>query len=165
VRLGVTLSCPQGVLRCVDELAKYGSADAQPVSTPEAYSFDGVVQLGFLVAQTKAGIPYAAPSGSTKEIVEIYRRVWRRDVLAYDRDFYRSPLPSGIGKRLAKIAQANQLPPSRCRPHINRQGRRWRVAVYREVVAPGKSIGRRTDSALSPQAPLASPHSNRGYSE
>jgi hypothetical protein len=136
VRLGVTLSCTQGALRCVDELAKYESADAQPVSTPEAYSFDRVVQLGFLVAHTKAGILYVAPLGSTKEIIEIYRRVWRRDVLVYDRDFYHIPFSTGIGKRLAKIAQANQLLPSRCRPHTHRQGRRWPVAVYREVVAP-----------------------------
>jgi F420-dependent oxidoreductase-like protein len=55
------------------------------------------------------GLPYNAPLGRTKEVVEICRLVWRRDApLAYDGRYYTLPLPTeegtGLGKSLKIIA-------------------------------------------------------------
>ncbi|MCO6005822.1 LLM class F420-dependent oxidoreductase [Actinoallomurus purpureus] len=53
------------------------------------------------------GVPYSAPIGRTREIIEICRMVWRRERLAYDGKYYKLPLPAeegtGLGKPLKLI--------------------------------------------------------------
>ncbi len=43
------------------------------------------------------GVPYDAPIGRAREIIEICRMVWRRDRLAYQGRYYRLPLEGGTG--------------------------------------------------------------------
>jgi len=53
------------------------------------------------------GVPYDAPIGRTREIVEICRKVWLRERLEYDGKYYKIPLPAdrgtGLGKSLKLI--------------------------------------------------------------
>ncbi|GAA4724353.1 LLM class F420-dependent oxidoreductase [Phytohabitans rumicis] len=48
------------------------------------------------------GVPYDAPLGRTREVVEICRRVWRRETLTFEGRHYRVPLPPGEGTGLGK---------------------------------------------------------------
>ena len=48
------------------------------------------------------GVPYDAPLARTREIVEICRKVWRREVLVHEGRHYRLPLPADQGTGLAK---------------------------------------------------------------
>ena len=41
------------------------------------------------------GVPYDAPIGRTRELIEICRTVWRRDRLDYQGRHYQLPLPAG----------------------------------------------------------------------
>lgn len=43
------------------------------------------------------GVPYDAPIGRTREVIEICRKVWRREVLTYQGKHYTLPLPGGTG--------------------------------------------------------------------
>src|ERR1700723_2834763 len=43
------------------------------------------------------GVPYDAPIGRSREIIEICRMVWRRDRLAYQGKYYPLPLGGGTG--------------------------------------------------------------------
>ncbi|MBY8860520.1 LLM class F420-dependent oxidoreductase [Nocardia sp. CA2R105] len=53
------------------------------------------------------GVPYDAPIGRTREVVEICRRVWRRERLSFEGKHYTIPLPAeqgtGLGKSLKLI--------------------------------------------------------------
>ncbi|MET7768819.1 LLM class F420-dependent oxidoreductase [Nocardia sp. NPDC005366] len=53
------------------------------------------------------GVPYDAPIGRTRELVEICRKVWRREKLEYQGKYYQIPLPAergtGLGKPLKLI--------------------------------------------------------------
>ncbi|CDO21784.1 oxidoreductase [Mycolicibacterium mageritense DSM 44476 = CIP 104973] len=53
------------------------------------------------------GVPYDAPIGRTREVVEICRAVWRRERLQYAGKYYTVPLPAdqgtGLGKSLKLI--------------------------------------------------------------
>ncbi|MBA4857464.1 LLM class F420-dependent oxidoreductase [Nocardia farcinica] len=53
------------------------------------------------------GVPYDAPIGRTRELVEICRKVWRRERLEYQGNYYQIPLPAergtGLGKPLKLI--------------------------------------------------------------
>ncbi len=53
------------------------------------------------------GVPYDAPIGRTREVVEICRRVWRRERLTFEGKHYTIPLPAergtGLGKPLKLI--------------------------------------------------------------
>jgi F420-dependent oxidoreductase-like protein len=53
------------------------------------------------------GVPYQAPLGRTREIIEISRRIWRREVITHDGDAYTLPLPpergTGLGKALKML--------------------------------------------------------------
>jgi F420-dependent oxidoreductase-like protein len=55
------------------------------------------------------GVPYDAPLARTREIVEICRRVWRRELVEFHGEHYRVPLPAecgtGLGKPLKIINQ------------------------------------------------------------
>lgn len=48
------------------------------------------------------GVPYAAPLGRTRELVEICRMVWRRERVQYQGAHYTVPLPPGQGTGLGK---------------------------------------------------------------
>ncbi len=48
------------------------------------------------------GVPYDAPIGRTRELVEICRKVWRRERLEYDGKYYQIPLPADRGTGLGK---------------------------------------------------------------
>ncbi|WP_405165170.1 LLM class F420-dependent oxidoreductase [Nocardia sp. NBC_01499] len=48
------------------------------------------------------GVPYDAPIGRTRELVEICRKVWRREKLEYHGKYYQIPLPEGKGTGLGK---------------------------------------------------------------
>ncbi len=48
------------------------------------------------------GVPYDAPLGRTREIIDICRQVWRRERLEYAGKHYTIPLPEGQGTGLGK---------------------------------------------------------------
>src|SRR5262245_41933965 len=48
------------------------------------------------------GVPYDAPLGRTREIVDICRMVWRRERVVYAGKHYQVPLPAGQGTGLGK---------------------------------------------------------------
>ena len=55
------------------------------------------------------GVPYTAPIGRTREIIDICRAVWRRERITYDGRHYQLPLPpeqgTGLGKPLKLITR------------------------------------------------------------
>ncbi len=67
----------------------------------------GIGASGPQVIEGWHGVPYDAPVGRTREIIEICRSVWRRDRLQYDGRYYTIPLPpdqgTGLGKALKLI--------------------------------------------------------------
>ena len=49
------------------------------------------------------GVPYTAPLGRTREIIDVCRQVWRREgPLEHDGRYYQMPLPEGQGTGLGK---------------------------------------------------------------
>src|ERR1700758_4187091 len=48
------------------------------------------------------GVPYDAPVGRTRELIEICRTIWRRERLDYHGSHYTPPLPSDKGTGLGK---------------------------------------------------------------
>jgi len=48
------------------------------------------------------GVPYDAPIGRTREIIDICRQVWRREPVVHDGTYYHLPLPAGQGTGLGK---------------------------------------------------------------
>ncbi|WP_433709379.1 LLM class F420-dependent oxidoreductase [Nocardia sp. CA-084685] len=76
------------------------------------YVSDGRYVLGLGVSGPQViegfhGVPYDAPIGRTREVVEICRKVWRRERLEYRGKYYTIPLPAergtGLGKPLKLI--------------------------------------------------------------
>ncbi|WP_188192796.1 LLM class F420-dependent oxidoreductase [Nonomuraea sp. SYSU D8015] len=76
------------------------------------YVSDGRFTLGLgasgpQVIEGFHGVPYTAPLGRTREIIEICRQVWRRERLQYEGKHYTVPLPpdrgTGLGKALKII--------------------------------------------------------------
>ena len=67
----------------------------------------GIGASGPQVIEGWHGVPYHAPIGRTREIIEICRTVWRRERLSYDGKYYKLPLPAeqgtGLGKPLKLI--------------------------------------------------------------
>jgi len=66
------------------------------------YVSDGRFMLGLgasgpQVIEGWHGVPYDAPIGRAREIIEICRMVWRRDRLAYHGRYYQLPLEGGTG--------------------------------------------------------------------
>jgi F420-dependent oxidoreductase-like protein len=62
----------------------------------------GIGASGPQVIEGWHGVPYDAPIGRTREIIEICRSVWRRDRLEHDGRYYQVPLPAGQGTGLGK---------------------------------------------------------------
>lgn len=78
------------------------------------YVSDGRFMLGIgtsgpQVMEGFHGVPFDAPLGRTREVVEICRQVWRRERLSYQGKQYQIPLPAdrgtGLGKSLKLINQ------------------------------------------------------------
>src|SRR6266702_8956423 len=67
----------------------------------------GIGASGPQVIEGWHGVPYDAPVGRTREIIEICRSVWRRERLQYAGRYYAIPLPpdqgTGLGKALKLI--------------------------------------------------------------
>ncbi|GII67049.1 LLM class F420-dependent oxidoreductase [Sphaerisporangium krabiense] len=71
------------------------------------YVSDGRFVLGLgasgpQVVEGFHGVPYTAPLGRTREVIEICRKVWRRERLTYEGAHYTLPLPPGQGTGLGK---------------------------------------------------------------
>jgi F420-dependent oxidoreductase-like protein len=74
------------------------------------YVSDGRFRLGIgtsgpQVMEGFHGVPFDAPVGRTREVVEICRQVWRRERVSYDGKYYRIPLPADQGTGLGKSLQ------------------------------------------------------------
>jgi len=76
------------------------------------YVSDGRFTLGLgasgpQVIEGFHGLPYHAPLGRTREVIEICRKVWKRERVHYDGKYYTLPLPpeqgTGLGKALKLI--------------------------------------------------------------
>ena len=67
----------------------------------------GIGASGPQVIEGWHGVPYDAPIGRTREVIEICRKVWRRERLEYAGKYYTIPLPpeqgTGLGKPLKLI--------------------------------------------------------------
>lgn len=67
----------------------------------------GIGASGPQVVEGFHGLPYDAPLGRTREVIEICRQVWRREPLVHDGKHYTIPLPpdqgTGLGKPLKLI--------------------------------------------------------------
>lgn len=71
------------------------------------YVSDGRFQLGIgtsgpQVMEGFHGVPFDAPLGRTREVVEICRKVWLRERLTYEGKHYQIPLPADRGTGLGK---------------------------------------------------------------
>jgi F420-dependent oxidoreductase-like protein len=62
----------------------------------------GIGASGPQVIEGFHGVPYTAPLGRTRELVEICRTVWRRERLDYQGRHYQIPLPADRGTGLGK---------------------------------------------------------------
>jgi F420-dependent oxidoreductase-like protein len=62
----------------------------------------GIGASGPQVIEGWHGVPYDAPVGRTRELIEICRMVWRRERLSYAGRHYTIPLPPGEGTGLGK---------------------------------------------------------------
>jgi F420-dependent oxidoreductase-like protein len=67
----------------------------------------GIGSSGPQVIEGWHGVPYDAPVGRTREVIEICRKVWRRERVEYAGKYYTIPLPpdrgTGLGKALKLI--------------------------------------------------------------
>ncbi|HXA59260.1 MAG TPA: LLM class F420-dependent oxidoreductase [Streptosporangiaceae bacterium] len=71
------------------------------------YISDGRFTLGLgasgpQVIEGFHGVPYTAPLGRTREVIEICRKVWKRERLEYDGKYYTLPVPADRGTGLGK---------------------------------------------------------------
>ena len=71
------------------------------------YVSDGRFRLGIgtsgpQVMEGFHGVPFDAPLGRTREVVQICRKVWRRENVEFDGRYYQIPLPAGRGSGLGK---------------------------------------------------------------
>jgi F420-dependent oxidoreductase-like protein len=71
------------------------------------YVSDGRFRLGIgtsgpQVMEGFHGVPFDAPLGRTREVVEICRKVWRRENVEFDGKYYQIPLPAERGTGLGK---------------------------------------------------------------
>jgi F420-dependent oxidoreductase-like protein len=65
----------------------------------------GIGTSGPQVMEGFHGVPFDAPIGRTREVVEICRQVWRRERVQYDGKHYQIPLPKDRGTGLGKALQ------------------------------------------------------------
>jgi F420-dependent oxidoreductase-like protein len=62
----------------------------------------GLGASGPQVVEGFHGVPYDAPLGRTREVIEICRQVWRREKVEHQGRYYQVPLPPGAGTGLGK---------------------------------------------------------------
>jgi len=62
----------------------------------------GIGTSGPQVMEGFHGVPFDAPMGRTREVVEICRQVWRRERVSYQGKHYQIPLPADRGTGLGK---------------------------------------------------------------
>lgn len=62
----------------------------------------GIGTSGPQVIEGLHGVPYDAPLGRTREVVEICRAVWRGEKVVHDGKHYQLPLPAGRGTGLGR---------------------------------------------------------------
>jgi F420-dependent oxidoreductase-like protein len=62
----------------------------------------GIGASGPQVVEGFHGVPYDAPVGRTREVIDICRAVWRREPVEYQGRYYQLPLPPGQGTGLGK---------------------------------------------------------------
>ena len=62
----------------------------------------GIGTSGPQVMEGFHGVPFDAPMGRTREVVEICRQVWRRENVQHDGKHYQIPLPADRGTGLGK---------------------------------------------------------------
>ncbi|MCW2692004.1 MAG: Luciferase-like monooxygenase [Mycobacterium sp.] len=62
----------------------------------------GIGASGPQVIEGFHGVPYDAPLGRTRELIEICRQVWRRERVQFSGKYYSIPLPEGQGTGLGK---------------------------------------------------------------
>ena len=65
----------------------------------------GIGTSGPQVMEGFHGVPFDAPLGRTREVVEICRQVWRRERVQFDGKYYQIPLPADQGTGLGKPLQ------------------------------------------------------------
>ncbi|MCV7236823.1 LLM class F420-dependent oxidoreductase [Mycolicibacterium celeriflavum] len=65
----------------------------------------GIGTSGPQVMEGFHGVPFDAPLGRTREVVEICRQVWRRERVQFDGKHYQIPLPADRGTGLGKPLQ------------------------------------------------------------
>ena len=65
----------------------------------------GIGTSGPQVIEGFHGVPFDAPLGRTREVVDICRQVWRRERVSYDGKYYQIPLPADQGTGLGKPLQ------------------------------------------------------------
>ena len=65
----------------------------------------GIGTSGPQVIEGFHGVAFDAPLGRTREVVDICRRVWRRERVRYDGKHYQIPLPADSGTGLGKPLQ------------------------------------------------------------
>jgi F420-dependent oxidoreductase-like protein len=65
----------------------------------------GIGTSGPQVMEGFHGVPFDAPLGRTREVVEVCRRVWRREKVHFDGKHYQIPLPPAAGTGLGKPLQ------------------------------------------------------------
>jgi F420-dependent oxidoreductase-like protein len=71
------------------------------------YVSDGRFRLGIgtsgpQVVEGFHGVPFDAPMGRTREVVEICRQIWRRELVVHEGKHYQIPLPKNEGTGLGK---------------------------------------------------------------
>jgi F420-dependent oxidoreductase-like protein len=84
----------------------------------------GLGASGPQVVEGWFGLPYDQPLQRTREIIEICRRVWRREIVTHDGPVYPLPLPPAAGTGLGKPIRMLAAPP------------RERVPIYLAALGP-----------------------------
>jgi F420-dependent oxidoreductase-like protein len=75
----------------------------------------GIGASGPQVIEGFHGVPYDAPIARTRELIDICRKVWRREKLEHQGRYYTIPLPAGQGTGLGKALKLVNTP---VRPRI-----------------------------------------------
>jgi F420-dependent oxidoreductase-like protein len=70
----------------------------------------GLGASGPQVVEGFHGVPYDKPLARTREIIEVCRKVWRRERLEHDGVAYKVPLPEGEGTGLGKALKIIDRP-------------------------------------------------------